>query len=175
MTVSNIFIIISAIVTALAAFVTWINDFWINNNFLWESMYHLFIMQFFLYQFIHAWILHFIFNAIFIYIFWNWLEDIIGKTKYIIFFVFNTFFVWIALLFLTKENTVWISWFCMAILTYFTLELYTKKNPEYKWWVTAIIVNIIIWFYPWISLIWHLFWAVSWVIFFLFNKNKKSN
>lgn len=172
MTISNIFIIISAIITALSTFVTVIQDFWINQAFIWESAYHMFVLQLFLYQFIHMWVLHLLFNSIFIYIFWNWLEDIMWKTRFLVFFGFNTIFVWIALLLLTKDNTVWISGFCMAILTYFTLELFTKKNPEYKWWITAIIVNIAIWFYPWISLIGHLFWAISWLVFFLIARKK---
>ncbi len=174
MSVSNIFIIISAITTALSMFVGWLVNFWINTNYLWESMYHLFILQFFLYQFLHWSIWHIIFNSVFIYIFWNWLEWIIWKKKYIIFFIFNTIFVWIALFLFTKENTntIWISGFCMALLSYFTLELYSKWDPEYKGWITAIIINIGIWFMPWISLIWHLFGAIWGVLFFLYNRNK---
>lgn len=174
MTISNILIIISAILTMLSVFVWWLTNFWINHVFLWDSMYHLFFLQFFLYQFLHWGILHLMFNSIFIYIFWNWLEDLIWKSKYITFFVFNTFFVWTALFFLASWNTIWISGFCMAILTYFTLELYSKKNPEYKGWVTAIVLNIGIWFMPWISLIGHLFWAIGWIIFYLFNRDKSN-
>jgi hypothetical protein len=172
MSISNILIIISAIVTALSVFVWWLNNFWINNTFIIESRYLFLILQIIFYQFLHWWILHLFFNSIFIYIFWNWLEDLIWKRKFIIFFIFNTFFVWISLFLLTTWNTIWISGFCMAILTYFTLELYTKDNPEYKWWITAIIVNLAVWFMPEISLIWHLFWTIAWLIFFLYNRNR---
>ncbi len=172
MTISNILIIISSIVTALSVFVWWLWNFGINDTFLLESSYHLFILQFILYQFLHWWILHLLFNSLFIFIFWNWLEDLIWKRKYIYFFIFNTVFVWISLFLLTSWNTIWISWFCMALLTYFTLEMYTKNNPDYKWWITAIVVNLLLGFMPWISLVWHIFWAIWWVIFFLFNRNK---
>ena len=172
MTISNILIIISAIVTVMSVFMWWLLNFGINHFYLSEWLYHLFFLQFLLYQFLHWWLLHLFFNSLFIYIFWNGLEDLIWKTKFIVFFIFNTFFVWSALFLLTSWNTVWISGFWMAILTYFTLELYSKNNPEYKWGITAIIINIAIWFYPWISLTWHLFWSISWVLFYLYNRNK---
>lgn len=177
MTVSNILIIIASIITALSVFIWWLSDFWINRAFISEASYHFFFLQFFLYQFLHWSLLHLVFNSVFIFVFWNWLEDIMWRWKYITFFVFNTFFVWISLFFLSspETNTIWISWFCMALLTYFTLELYTKKNPEYKWWVTAIIVNLAIWFMPEISLIWHLFWTIWGILFFIYNKDKKTS
>lgn len=105
-------------------------------------------------------------NSIFIYYFWNILEIIIWKKKYLIFFIITTISIWILLTTLTNDATIWISWFAMAVLSYFTLELKSKNNPEYKWWITAIIINIWIWFYPWISLYWHLFWAIIWVLFY---------
>lgn len=174
MTISNILIIISAIITALTFFIRGLTNFGINHTFLSESMYNMVLVQFLLYQFLHWGIIHLLFNSWFIYIFWNWLEDLIWKRKFIIFFIFNTIFVWISLLLFTNDNTIWISGFCMAILTYFTLELYNKNNPEYKWWITAIVINIGIWFMPWISLIWHLFWSIAWVIFYLYNREKKE-
>ncbi len=174
MTISNIFIIISAIITALTFFIKGLTNFGINHAFLSESTYHIVLVQFLLYQFLHWGVTHLIFNSLFIYIFWNWLENLIWKRKFIIFFIFNTIFVWISLLLFTSGNTIWISGFCMAILTYFTLELYSKNNPEYKWWITAIVINLAIWFTPWISLVWHLFWSIAWGIFYLYNKEKKS-
>jgi membrane associated rhomboid family serine protease len=174
MTVSNILIIISAVITALTFFIHDLTNFGINHTFLSESMYNKVLIQFLLYQFLHWGIIHLVFNSLFIYIFWNWLEDLIWKRKFIIFFIFNTIFVWISLFLFTSWNTIWISGFCMAILTYFTLELYNKNNPEYKWWITAIVINIGIWLTPWISLIWHLFWSIAWVIFYLYNREKKE-
>lgn len=174
MTISNILIIISAIITTLSLFMSWILVFWMNHINLVDWHFQFVFLQFILYQFLHWWLFHLMFNSIFIFIFWNWLEDLIWKTKYMTFFIFNTVFVWLWLLIFTRSNTIWISWFCMALLSYFTLELYSKKNPEYKWWITAIVINLAVWFMPGISLIWHLFWVISWVLFFLYNRNAQN-
>ncbi len=62
------------------------------------------------------------------------------------------------------------SWFALALLSYYGLELFTQKNNEYKWALFAIFLNIIIWLTPWISLLGHLFWAISWITFFILYK-----
>ncbi len=59
----------------------------------------------------------------------------------------------------------------MAILTYFTLDLKSKKIDEYKGGITAIIVNIVIWLHPQISLMGHLLWVIVWIIFYFLNKD----
>ncbi|MFA5916730.1 MAG: rhomboid family intramembrane serine protease [Candidatus Gracilibacteria bacterium] len=174
MTVSNILIIISAVITALTFFIHDLTNFGINHTFLSESMYNKVLIQFLLYQFLHGGIIHLVFNSLFIYIFGNGLEDLIGKRKFIIFFIFNTIFVGISLFLFTSGNTIGISGFCMAILTYFTLELYNKNNPEYKGGITAIVINIGIGLTPGISLIGHLFGSIAGVIFYLYNREKKE-
>jgi len=120
---------------------------------------------------LHWWIIHVLMDSIFIYYFWNIIEIIMWKKKFIIFFIITTIFIGTLLTIFTNQITIWISWFAMAVLSYFTLELKSKNNPEYKWWITAIIINIWIWFYPWISLYWHLLWAIFWVIFFYLINN----
>lgn len=170
MSISNILIIISTIVTIIAYFVPSFYQFWLNSYFFDLWFYHIFLIQFLFYQLLHWWIFHLAFNSIFIYVFWNQLEVLIWKTKFLYFFIFNTFFTWIMLFLFNSWNTIWISWFCLALLTYVTLELYNRWNPEYKWWITAIIINIAIWFTPWISLAWHLFWSIAWVLFYFGSK-----
>jgi len=170
MSISNILILLSAIATITAYFIPAVYIFGINNIFLNEWLYHIYIIQFFTWTFLHWWIFHLLFNSIFIYFFWNIIEWIIWKKKYITFFIFTVFFNWILISLLSAWNTVWISWFCMALISYYTLELKSRNDPEYKWWITAIIINIWIWLSPWISLIWHLFWAIAWVLYYLFNK-----
>lgn len=165
--ISNILIFISIIFTIIGHFFPWFISEWSINNYYLESWnyFHYFI-QFFSWTFLHWWIMHILMNSIFIYYFWNILEIIIWKKKYLIFFIITTISIWILLTTLTNDATIWISWFAMAVLSYFTLELKSKNNPEYKWWITAIIINIWIWLYPWISLYWHLFWAIIWVLFY---------
>lgn len=170
LTISNSLILISLIVTLLAFYNPNIYIFWINTNFLEEWIYHIYFIQFFSWVFLHWTIMHFLFNSVFIYFFWNIVENIIWKNKFLSFFIFISIFNWILLTFFTNDNTIWISWFCMALIAYYTLELKSKNNPDYKWWITAIIINIWIWLVPWISLLWHLFWAIWWIIFYIINK-----
>ena len=171
-TISNLFILISIVFTAIwylsSQFIT---EWWINNFYLKEWNYFHYILQIFSWTFIHGWILHLFMNSIFIYYFWNVVEIILWKTKYIIFFVLFVIFNWIILAYLNNSNVIGISWFAMAILTYYTLELKKLNNPEYKWWITAIIINLAIWLYPWISMLWHFNWVIFWIIFYFLNND----
>ncbi len=171
LTFSNSLILICIVFTILVTVWNHLYIFGMNNVFLDQWLYHIYFIQFFTGSFIHWWLLHLFANSIFLYIFWNAVEWIIWKKKFFIFFVFVTIFNWVLLSLFAEWNTVWISWFCMALISYFTLELRSRNNPEYKWWVTAIVLNILIWFMPWISLFWHLFWAIAWVVYYLINKD----
>ena len=166
--ISNIFIIISIIFTIIWYFNdSFIFEWSINNFYLEKWNYLHFIIQFFTGNFIHAWIMHIFMNAVFIYYFWNILEIMLWKTKFLIFFISFAIFNWIILSYLQPNAyTIWISWFAMAIITYYTLELKALKNPDYKWWITAIIINLAVWFHPWISFYWHLNWVIFWIIFY---------
>lgn len=168
--ISNIFILISLIFTVLSSIYPELYNFWMNSYYLNEWKYHIYLIQFFTSVFLHWWFFHFLANAIFIFIFWNMVEIIIWRNKFILFFIFSAIFIWLWLTYFDTWNTVWISGFCMAVLAYYTLELKSLKNPEYTWGVTAMIINIAIWFHPWISLLWHLFWCISWIIFYYLMK-----
>lgn len=169
--ISIILIIISIIFTFLAFYNQDLYIFWMNTYFLNNWSYPQFILQFFSSNFIHWWFIHLLFNSIFIIYFWTFVENNIWKNKYILFFILNAFFVWWAvLLFSNANNTVWISWFWLAVLTYYTLLLKEYKLDAYKWWITAILINIFIWLWSWISFVWHFFWAIFWLLFFIFNK-----
>jgi hypothetical protein len=170
-TVSNILILLSAIITLLAYYMPSLYLFGMNNHFLDEWLYHIYIIQFFIGSFLHWSLVHFLANGLFLFLFGNIIEMIMWKKMYIKFFIFTTFFNWFLISLFADWNTVWISWFCMALISYYTLDLKYKNNPEYKWWITALFINIWIWFIPWISLYWHLFWAIAWIIFFFINKN----
>lgn len=165
---SNLLILIWVLFT-----ITWylnpsfISEWSINNKFLLEQNYFHWFIQFFTWTFIHSWILHLLMNSIFIYYFWNILEVMIWKTKFIIFFILFVIFNWVALNFLDPNaSTVWISWFVLAIITYYILDLKRLRNPEYKWWITAIVISIWVWFFPWVSLFGHINWVIFWIIFF---------
>jgi membrane associated rhomboid family serine protease len=170
-TFSNILILVSIIFTIIwYLFPSFISEWSVNNFYLKENFFH-YIVQFFSWSFIHSWFLHLLMNSFFIYYFWNILEIIMWRKKYILFFIFSILFIWILLTNLTNNITIWISWFAMSLISYYTLELKSKKNPEYKSWITAILLNIAIWFYPWISLYWHLFWVIAWIIFYYISND----
>lgn len=166
--ISNLFIIISLLLTILLYFYPWLILFSNNRYFLYTWEYYYIPLQFIIGTFLHWSILHILFNSIFIYYFWNIVENIIWVNNYLKFFIFSIIFIWIWLLLSSSWNTIWISWFAMALLSYYTLELKSKNNPEYKWWITAIIINIVIWLDSNISMQWHILWAIAWIIFYFF-------
>ena len=174
-TVSNAFLFLCVVATLAATVFPELNlywNWWVNSFYLDQWNYVHFFLQFFTWVFLHWWILHLAMNSIFILYFWNIVEIMLGKKKYIVFFLFTAMFIWIGLaLFVPYQNTVWISGFALALLTYYTLELWWQKNPEYTWWITAIIINVWIWFYPGISLYGHLFWVIAWAIFYFFHRS----
>jgi len=170
LTLSNFLIIISFIFTLISVKNPEILSFWMNNFFILQNDFLKVFIQFCFYSFLHWWVLHLVFNSIFIYIFWNKVEEIIWFKNYFIFFILTTVFNWIFILLLSNSNTIWISWFALALLSFYTLKLHEVKNSDYKWWITAIILNVLIWFSSQISFVWHLFWAIFWVIYFYILK-----
>lgn len=171
LSITNILIIISAFFTLLLYISPDLSFFWMNDIYLSQGKYHIYFIQFFTWTFLHWGIIHFLSNSLFMLIFWNIVELIIWRKNYILFFLFSIFFIWLGLTLFSEWNTIWISWFCMALLSFYTLKLKSLKNPDYKGWITAMFINIGIWFYPWISLLGHLFWAIAWVIFYYLLKD----
>lgn len=169
LSISNTLIFLSILATIVLS--TWneVGIYGMNHYFLSQWYYLNLCLQFVLYSFFHGGILHLLFNSVFIYYFGNQVEGLIGKVWYMVFFVFITIMNWVSLLYFTHipTNTIGISGFALAILTFITLVLYRQRNPDYKWWITAIIINIGIWLSPGISLVWHLFWAIFWWCFYL--------
>ena len=109
----------------------------------------------------------------FIFYFGNILEAIIGRNRFLIFFIFIAIFIWIILTYLQPySNTIGISGFAMALLSYYALEMHSRAQfQESGWAVTALVVNILIWFAPGISLLWHFAGMLGWVIYYFLNKN----
>lgn len=165
-TVSNIFVISSFI--WMIIYYLWLTEkiFFLQNTTFWL------LLLFFISTFIHWWILHFFFNSVFILYFWNILETSFWKTKFILFFIFTIIFTgfWIKFIY-WFYNTIWISWFCMALLSYYTLYLKDIKSQEYLWGLIFLGLNIWYWFTEWISFWWHFFGAIAWIIFYYLNKD----
>lgn len=166
-TVSNTLMALSVFFTAISFVYRDILIFGMNDYFYSQGNYLYWFLQMFSSQFLHGSILHIVSNAIFILYFWNVLERTIWKDRYILFFVLCAVFIWVILTFLTNANTIGISWFALAVLTYYTLILWKRWNPEYTGWVTAIVINIVIGFTPGISFLGHFTGMVFGILFFL--------
>ena len=167
--VSRILIGLSLFFTLLSFFIPEIRLFWINNYFLAREMYFQLWAQIFISEFLHWWILHLMFNSIFILYFGSIVEQILVSSNYFIFFIVNSLFLAGIILIFGSGNTIGISWFAMATLSYYTIELWHKKNPEYTGWITAIVINVVIWLSPGISFLGHAGGAIFWVIYWWIN------
>lgn len=164
---STILILLSLAATIAATYQPNLYQFGMNRDFLDQWIYHIWVIQFFASQFLHAGFFHFLWNAIFILYFGNTIERAIWEKKYIIFFIGNSVFLGLFLSYLHTSNTYWISWFVLALLTYYALALWKVWNQEYKWAVTAILINIFIGFMPGVSFWGHVWGMLVWGIYFL--------
>ena len=173
LTVSNILIAISAVFTLFAFANSNLYIFWMNDGFFQAGKYNIWIAQMFSSQFLHGSIMHIVANSFFILYFWNVLEKRIGAQRMLVFFITCSMFLGILITFLSGANTVWISGFALAVLTYYTLLLRQQWNPEYMWWVTAIVLNILIGLSPGISFLWHFWGMVYGFIFWSIGRKKK--
>lgn len=172
--VSNALILLCIFFTALTYIPgLYIYQFGMNDSFYSQGNYFMWGIQFFTSNFLHWWVMHLVMNAIFILYFWNILEWIMWSWKYLLFFILNAVFVWVLITFFSSANTVWISGFALAVITYYTLHLYSIKNPEYSGWLTAIVVNIAIGLSPWISLLGHAWGMVFWWLYWFFIGRKR--
>lgn len=175
-TVSNNLIILSIIATIVSYFspeIIWYGMH--GNSLVWTIDYKTLALQFIMYQFLHWGIMHLLSNWLFLYLFGNIVENELWIKKYLLFFLGNTIFVWIAIILFSKWNTIWISWFTMAILWYYLLHLKKNKNPEYASAWILLLINIYAWIWTNISFIWHLSWAMFWLIYFyLINLIRKK-
>lgn len=150
-------------------------NFWMSEYFIEAQKYPQVILQFLMYQFLHGDIFHLLFNSIVLYYFWWKLEQIMKKSQYLTFFLLNSIFVALSLLYFSSGITVWISGFWMAIMAFYTWYLWKIWNTEYKWGITALVINVFIWIWTDISLIWHLSWAIfGFMYFFLYDKIYKK-
>jgi len=171
--VSNTLILLSIFFTLLAFIFNNMYIFWMNDRFFQAGIYYIWPIQMFVSQFLHGNIMHLLFNSIFVYYFGNILESIIGSQKMLLFFILNTLFLGIVITFFGRATTVWISGFALAILSYYTLLLWQRNNPEYTGGVTAIVLNLLIGLSPWISFLGHFWWMVFWGLFWYISQKKK--
>lgn len=76
------------------------------------------------------------------------------QNRYWYFFITTTIFVAIALLvFAPGSNTIGISGFCMALLSYLWIDLHTTRHPMASQILIMLVINIGIGILPGISLV----------------------
>lgn len=167
---SSILILLSLVATLAVTYIPNLYQFGMNRDFLDQGIYHIWVIQFFSSQLLHGSFFHFLWNAIFILYFGNSIERIIWEQKYIIFFIGNSIFLGLLLSYLHTPNTYWISGFVLALLTYYTLALWKVWNNEYRWWITAILINIFIGFMPGVSFWGHFWGMIFWAVYFFLNQ-----
>lgn len=170
--ISYMLILISIIVTLGVWSRASLMKYGFHREYYAEWQYIDFLKQFSLFQFIHGDILHIVMNSYFLYTAGPMLEKILGSMNFFIFFFTTTIFSVIALyIFAPKSNTIGISWFCMAILSYLWIALYTLGDSSATSIGTLLLINIALGFAPGISLVGHASGALWGVIFWYITTN----
>lgn len=146
--------------------------FWFHRISLGGDGVIFLIGQLFLYQFLHGNMLHLLLNSYFLYQAGPEVESRMSRSRFQLFFLANTFFVAIALWFLAPQSiTIGISGFCMALLSYLWIDLYTTRHPMANQILIMLVINIALWLTGNISFVGHFFGAVFGVMWwFLYRK-----
>ena len=164
--ISYILIFISVVVSLIVWQNKWLFRYGFNTVYYATWNYKEFFKQVGLFQFIHGDILHLVMNSYFLFIAGPVLESSLWMANFLIFFLSTTIVSVFGLYFFAaKSNTIGISGFCMALLAYLWITLYSIGDPEASRIGTLLIINIAFWFLPGISLVGHLIGAIWWVAF----------
>lgn len=170
---SHLLIVISAGVFLASLVYPDLRQFAMNKQSLLFDNYGLLIAQFIMYQFLHWDILHLLFNSYFLYSVWPEVESRMKHMKFKLFFLANTIFVGIALIALTSiyTFTLGISGFCMALLSYLWIDLYTLRHPMANQIGIMLAINVGLWFFGNISLVGHAAGAIFGILWWYSRKN----
>ena len=164
---SHLLILICIIIASLwLLFPEFVRLYGLNSRYINSGDYISLVVQVILFQFLHGSYLHLFMNSYFLYQAWPTLEARMSRDRYTWFFITTTIFVSIALLiFQPYVTTIGISGFCMALLSYLWVDLYTTKHPAASQILMMLVINIGIWLIPGISLLWHAagaLWGIIW-------------
>lgn len=112
------------------------------------------------FQFLHGSTLHLLMNSIFLYQAGPEVESRMSRTRFLQFFVTSTLFVAVALALFSDANTIGMSGFCMALLSYLWIDLYTTRHPMANQILIMLVLNVLLWLSGGISFVGHFFGAV---------------
>lgn len=126
-----------------------------------------------LFQFLHGSILHLLMNSLFLYQAGPKLESRMSASRFIYFFVTSTLFVALALALFSHGITIGMSGFCMALLSYLWIDLYTTRHPMANQIFMMLVLNIGIGLVPGISFVGHFAGAIFGIFWWKFFKTWK--
>ncbi len=159
---SHLLILICIVVSMIGfIFPQFVSLYGMNGYYYMMGNYISLIVQICLFQFLHWGVIHLLANSYFLYTAWPELEARMSRDRYTWFFVSTTLVVALVLIILAPQSlTIGISGWCMALLSYLWIDLYTTRHPMASQILMMLAINIGIWLVPGISLIWHLSWAI---------------
>lgn len=164
---SHLLILICVAISMLwFLFPQFVSLYGMNSYYYMTGNYISLIVQICLFQFLHGWVVHLLANSYFLYTAGPEVEARMSRDRYTWFFVSSTLFVAIALLvFAPRSLTIGISGWCMALLSYLWIDLYTTRHPMAPQILAMLAINIGIGLVPGISLVGHLagaIWGLIW-------------
>lgn len=119
----------------------------------------------------HESLYHILWNMYLLLILWPIIESWLSQKKYIWLLVVSGIVTSLWIYFFSDSPTLWFSWVGLGLIAfaYFSDSIYMNKQQL----LMLLVINIVIWFAPWISLVWHMAWAVWWALYAL--ALKKNN
>lgn len=126
--------------------------------------------QFLLYQFLHGDILHIFLNAYFLYQAWPEVEVRMKRYKFLLFFLGNSLFVAVSLWFLSPGNTIGISGFCMALLSYLYMDMRSIRHPMTNQILMMLLLNVWLGLFGNISFVGHAAGVVFGILWWYIRK-----
>ncbi|MBC7498151.1 rhomboid family intramembrane serine protease [Candidatus Gracilibacteria bacterium] len=164
---SHLLILISVVISMIGfAFPQFVSLYGMNGYYYMTGNYVSLIVQICLFQFLHGGIIHLLANSYFLYTAGPELEARMSRDRYTWFFISTTIVVAGALIISVPQSlTIGISGFCMAILSYLWIDLYTTRHPMAPQILAMLAINIGIGLVPGISLVGHLsgaIWGLVW-------------
>ena len=166
-------LIVMAVIVAFLGFIfrDLISYFWLHAIPIMRETIPYILWQVALYQFLHGDILHIFMNSYFLYQAGPEVESRMTRREFILFFLGNTLFVAVALWFLSSSNTIGISGFCMALLSYLYMDLQATRHPMASQILVMLIINIWLWLTGNISFVGHAAGAVFGIGWWYMRKN----
>jgi membrane associated rhomboid family serine protease len=125
------------------------------------------------FQFLHGNLLHLALNGMFLYQAGPEVESRMSRRRFIQFFISATLFISLALALFSDALTIGMSGFCMALLSYLWIDLYTTRHPMANQILAMLVINILIGFSGNISFVGHFFGAVWGLVWWQFFRNWK--